>query len=214
MKLLKASRHYLWISPLVLLALAGLVWGRPKPDQGKVNFGLDSVEGRYISAENAYDVSSVHPLAAPNGSIAGGPVFFATAEVMQADGNGNVCGEADGFYGGFPPPGVNTGPSLFHGTYTVEAVTGRVTILTASDGAPSLANIFCGTIAPINTSGSAVYKTQVGYIQNGDANKIVTVEQINNSDASKGGCCASTGFLVHKHTWTRASGEGEGDQHN
>ncbi len=193
---------------LVSLALAGLLWARFATLVRADSFVLGDVHGRYVSAETAYDVSSVHPLAAPNGSIAGGPVFFAATAVMVADGFGNVCGESDGFYGGFPPPGVNLGPNLFHGTDTVEPVTGRVTILTASDGPPSPINVFCGTTTPINTTGTAVYKTQVGYLQNdGPAKTITTSEQINNSDSSKGGCCATSGFLVHARVWTRKSGE-------
>ena len=193
---------------LVSLALAGLLWARFATLVRADNFDLHDVRGRYVSAETAYDVSSVHPLAAPNGSIAGGPVFFAVTAVMVADGFGKVCGETDGFYGGFPPPGVNLGPNLFHGTYTVEPVTGRITILTVSDGAPSMTNVFCGTNTPINTTGTAAYKTQVGYLQNDDAAQTITTsEQINNSDSSQGGCCATSGFLVHARVWTRKRGE-------
>ena len=188
-------------------AMAQAPPGSPPPPPDPPGFNLDDVEGRYTSAETAYDVSSVHAFAAPNGSLVGPPVFFAAATVMIADGKGNVCGESDGFYGGTPPPGVNLGPSLFHGTYSVEAATGRVTNLTASDGPPSAANVFCGTTTPINTSGTSVFKTQVGYLSGHDAKQLVTAEQINASDASKGGCCAVTGFLVHARVWTRGKSD-------
>ncbi|HXX32845.1 MAG TPA: hypothetical protein VEM15_00085 [Thermodesulfobacteriota bacterium] len=146
--------------------------------------------GRYVSAENAYDTSSVHA----NGSLVGPPIFFATAEVMFLDGQGNVCGSADGFYSGIDNTGVNLGPSLFHGTYTIDG-TGRITILTCSDGAPSSGNQFCATFTPC----SPVTKAQVGYLQGWDGKKIVTVEQIGfGTDPD------STGFLVHKREWTKA----------
>ena len=183
------------------LSLVGYVLSRPKHTSADKGFDADDVRGRYVSAENAYDVSSVHSFAAPNGSLVGGPVFFATAEVMIADGNGNVCGEADGFYGGFPPPGVNLGPALFHGTYTIEAATGRITIITCSDGAPSLTNTFCGTstaCVPPPTGN----KIQVGYLQR-HAGVITTVEQTTPPPADQD----VNGFLVHKRVWTKNSAE-------
>lgn len=204
MRNIRLMEYLLAISLVGSLAFLGVFFSHPKRASADRQFDLDDARGRYISAETAYDVSSVHPFAAPNGSLAGGPVFFAATAVMIADGHGNVCGESDGFYGGFPPPGVNLGPNLFHGTYSVEAATGRITILTASDGAPSALNTFCGTNTPINTSGATLFKTQVGYLQGHDAaDQITTTEQINKSDASQGGCCATTGFLVHSRVWTR-----------
>jgi hypothetical protein len=173
--------------------------GSPPPDPDP--FNLDDVEGRYVSAENAYDVSSVHSFAAPDASLVGGPIFFATTAVMKADGDGNVCGESDGFYGGFPPPGVNLGPRLFHGTYTVEAATGRVTILTCSDGAPSLTNTFCGTSTPC--APSFTNKIQVGYVQSHDARVITTVEQTTGAGTDQD----VNGFLVHRRVWTKKSHE-------
>jgi hypothetical protein len=143
--------------------------------------------------------------------LVGGPVFFATSEVMVADGTGKVCGESDGFYGGFPPPGVNLGPSLYHGTYTVGATDGRIVITTCSDGASSPTNTFCGTSTACVVSGASAYKTQAGYISDRSGTQIVTVEQINNSDYSLGGCCATSGFLVHKRAWTKA-GESESER--
>jgi hypothetical protein len=177
------------------LALAGLLLTQPKPAFTQATFGLADAQGRYISAENAYDTSSVHAFAAPNASIVGPPIFFSTAEVMVADGNGNVCGESDGFYSGISAPGVNLGPSLYHGTYTVEADTGRITIETVSDGAPSPANKFCGTSTAI--SPSTVTKTQVGYLQGKGATKIATVEQV------FGNPNLSPGFLSHRRVWTK-----------
>jgi hypothetical protein len=203
MKLPNVVKYSLLLGLVTVFALTGVTWASGDDDDSKT-FGLNSLKGRYISAEDAYDVSSVHAAAAPNASLVGPPVFFAGATVMVADGKGNVCGESDGFYGGTPPPGVNLGPNLFHGTYTVEAGTGRVTIITAGDGAPSLTNVFCGTTTPIITTGVTVFKTQVGYLQGHHADKVATVEQINASDSSKGGCCATSGFLVHHRNWTRA----------
>ena len=215
MKSVRFTRSVVAVFLVGSLALGGFVLSRPRHAMAQAPpgspppdpFNLDDVEGRYVSAETAYDVSSVHAFAAPNGSLVGPPVFFAATAVMVADGNGNVCGESDGFYGGTPPPGVNLGPNLFHGTYTVEGATGRVTILTASDGPPSAANVFCGTTAPINTTGTSVFKTQVGYISGRDGKQLVTTEQINASDSSKGGCCATTGFLVHARVWTKGKSE-------
>lgn len=218
MERIKLGRYVVVVFLVGSLALVGFVLSRPKHAMAQAPaaaaapappdpFSLEDVEGRYVSAETAYDVSSVHAFAAPNGSLVGPPVFFAATAVMVADGDGNVCGESDGFYGGTPPPGVNLGPNLFHGTYTVEAATGRVTILTVSDGPPSLANVFCGTTTPINTTGTSVFKTQVGYISGHGGKQLVTTEQINASDASKGGCCAVTGFLVHARVWTRTKSD-------
>ena len=179
---------------VALLALVGLVAAQSDP------FYL--VQGRYVSAENAADTSSVHAFADPNGSLVGPPIPFATVEVMIADGAGNVCGEADGFYSGISAPGVNLGPSLFHGIYTIDPADLRITIKTCSDGAPSHTNKFCATSNPC----AAVTKVQVGYLQDAhDGRKIVTVEQ-----TGFGTDPDSTGFLVHKHVWTR-SGEREHD---
>ncbi len=191
---------------LIVVALLALVGLAAAGSHGRRHFNLADVDGRYVSAETAYDISQGNALPA---------VLFAGASVMIADGQGHVCGESDGFYGGNPPPGLNLGPSLFHGTYTVEATTGRITIITASDGPPvPLTNVFCGTTAPIDTTGAVVFKTQVGYLQSdggdGAGNKIVTTEQINASDASQGGCCATSGFLVHARVWTKA-GERESE---
>jgi hypothetical protein len=115
--------------------------------------------------------------------------------------HGNVCGEADGFYSGISAPGVNLGPSLFHGTYTVEAATGRITINTCSDGAPSAANTFCGTSTACVPS--IANKIQVGYLQSRDARVITTVEQTTGPGTDQD----VNGFLVHKRVWTRKSGE-------
>jgi len=211
MRKLALTRYAVALFVMGSIAVAGFVLSRPKhamaqapaasspttPAPDPDPFSLEDVEGRYVSAENAYDVSSVHPFAAPNGSLAGGPIFFATTAVMKADGDGNVCGESDGFYGGFPPPGVNLGPVLFHGTYAVEAGTGRVTILTCSDGPPSAANTFCGTSTPC----APVSKEQVGYVQGHEARVITTVEQTGVGDPDV------TGFLVHKRVWTKKNSE-------
>ena len=161
------------------------------------------IQGRYVSAENAYDLSSVHAFAAPDASLVGPPIFFAAAAVMIVDGKGNVCGESDGFYSGISAPGVNLGPNLFHGTYTIEA-SGRITILTCSDGAPSDSNKFCKTFTPCAT----VTKAQVGYVQGHSGKKIVTVEQTGYKTDTD-----STGFLVHKRVWTKADSENDENHH-
>jgi hypothetical protein len=194
MKNVRLSRYYLLLCLPVFLALVGLVWGRPASAPPKPAFGLLSLFGRYVSAETAYDISTFHP--ASSGDYVT-PVFFAGTSLMLADGKGNVCGESDGFYGGTPPPGVNLGPSYFHGTYTVEA-NGRITITTCSDTG------FCTpNPAACVTDGTKLYKTQVGYLSGFFGTSVTTVEQINNSDSSKGGCCATTGFLVHSRVWSK-----------
>lgn len=150
------------------------------------------IRGRYVSAENAYDTSSVHA----SGALVGPPIFFATAEVMILDGQGNACGSADGFYSGIDNPGVNLGPTLFHGTYMIDP-NGRITIVTCSDGLQTSASQFCTTFGacpnPLVTS------VQVGYVQGRDGKKIVTVDQTGNGTDPD-----STGFLVHKREWTKA----------
>jgi hypothetical protein len=164
------------------------------------------LQGRYVSAETAYDVSSVHDA---GGGNVGSPVFFAATAVMEVDKKGKVSGESDGFYGGTPPPGVNLGPSWFKGTYSIDS-NGRVTIKTCTTAVTG----FFADSTPCVTDGTVEYKTQVGYLQNSDGNTLTTVEQINNSDSSQGGCCAVTGFLVHARVWTKStSEEQEGQLH-
>jgi hypothetical protein len=161
------------------------------------NDHYNHIQGRYVSAENAYDLSSVHAFAAPDASLVGPPIFFAAAAVMVVDGRGNVCGESDGFYSGISAPGVNLGPSLYHGTYTIDP-SGRITILTCSDGAPSSDNKFCNTFTPCAT----VTKAQVGYVQGHSGKKIVTVEQTGYGTDED-----SSGFLVHKREWTKSESD-------
>ncbi len=192
---MKGTRNLSIIMAIVFLALPISLLAE---DRGQAAaFKLKDFKGRYVSAENAYDLSSVHAFAAPDSSLVGPPIFFATAEVIVSDGKGNVCGEADGFYSGISAPGVNLGPSLYHGTYTIDANTGRITILTCSDGAPSDTNKFCATSTPC----AAVTKAQVGYLQaQGRAKTVVTVEQIGFGTDED-----SSGFLVHKREWTSAN---------
>ena len=197
MKIVKPSRHFLWIPLLVLLAFVGLLWNRPRPvSADKHGFDLDDVRGRYVSAETFYDTSSVHPFAAPNGSLVGGPIEVGSAEVLQADGKGNVFGEIDGFYG-FPGPGSNTGPSFYHGQYTVDP-NGRVAITTCSDAGTPTTIGTDNTICPASVEGNST-RLQVGYLQGDDGNKMVTVSQF------LSGFPDSTGFVVHTRTWTKAS---------
>jgi hypothetical protein len=178
---------------LLLLAFAGLVWGHRSSLADGHSYGYQ-LRGRFISAETAYDVSTVHD--AGGGNI-GSPVFFATTSVMQADGHGNVSGESDGFYGGTPPPGVNLGPSWFKGVYAIDT-NGRVTITACSTTTPG----FFADTTPCVTDGTVEYKTWVGYL---GGSTLTTVDQINNSDSSMGGCCAATGYLVHARTWTMST---------
>jgi hypothetical protein len=193
MKRARFSRYYLLLCLPVLLALVRLVWGRPVSGGWHAGFQLSDLNGRYNSAEYAYDISSVH-----NGydSNVGPPIWVSVTSVMEADGKGDVCGESDGFYGGLPTPGVNTGPAYFYGTYSIDA-TGRITINTCADTG------YCATKGACDTSGATLYRTLVGYLQSNNGIKVTTVDQINNSDASQGGCCASTGYLVHSRVWTK-----------
>lgn len=188
MKKVTLARRALWLLIVAPLALARLASAQFVPSY----FLINDVEGRYISAENAADTSSVHAFAAPDDSLVGPPIPFATVELMLADGQGHVCGESDGFYSGISAPGVNLGPSLYHGTYIVET-NGRVTIETCSDGAPSATNKFCAPLPPC----AAISKVQVGYLSGGKTT-IVTVEQ-----TGFGTDPDSTGFLVHKRVWTK-----------
>jgi len=191
------TRRGLWaLLGALLLAFVGLVWAH---HSSLAKGDKQTLRGHYVSAETGYDVSSVH--SAGSGNV-GSPVFFATTAVMQADENGNVSGESDGFYGGTPPPGVNLGPSWFKGTYSIDS-NGRVTINTCTTAVTG----FFEDTTPCVTNGTVAYKTQVGYLQGGDGKKLTTVEQINNSDSSKGGCCAVTGFLVHARVWTKGTSE-------
>lgn len=205
---MKLRSYYLWIFPVVLLALAGLIWSRPKPVSANKVFDIHSFRGRFISAENAFDVSSDHAFTADCPGCVGGPIFFATAEVIQSDGAGFVCGGADGFYGGQPPPGVNLGPSYFHGTYTVRT-DGRTEIHTCKDsGTPTaictaadeLAPC-CDPSAPIVGGVECKTKVQVGYLKGDADNEVDTVEQVTV------GFPDGTGFLVHQHRWERANGD-------
>jgi hypothetical protein len=156
-------------------------------------FYLFNVHGRYVSTENAFDTSSVHAVTAQS-SLVGSPIFFATAEVMLADGKGNVCGEVDGFYSGIDAPGVDLGPAYFYGTYTVGLHDGRVVITKWST---------TGYCVPAPNPGLLSSTVQVGYLQdqgagNTGATRIVTVDQV-----YPGTDPDSTGFLVHTHVWTK-----------
>ena len=178
---------------VALLALVGLV----SAQHPRGHFDLDDVHGRYVSAEIFYDTSSVHAFAAPNGSLVGGPIYVASAEVLQADGKGNVCGEVDGFYA-YPGPGANTGPSFYHGQYTVGATDGRVVITTCSDAGTVTGICQDSSPCPASAEGNST-RLQVGYIQGDDGNKMVTVSQF------ESGYPDSTGFVAHTRTWSKAS---------
>ncbi len=206
-RLTVAGRH-LCLVFVVLLALVGLVSAQSRPKLGPrlsdtasmdnhgPRFSVHNVHGRYVSAENAADTSSVHNDFSPSdGGLVGPPIPFAIAEVMVADGKGNVCGEVDGFYSGISAPGVNLGPKLFHGTYSVGANDGRIVMRICGDGAPSADNRFCATFTPCTELESSV---QVGYLDGPEGKKIVTVNQTGFGTDED-----STGFLVRKHVWTR-----------
>jgi len=161
--------------------------------------------GRFVSAEYGYDTSTV----AAAGQT---PVIFATAAVMVFNPilkttleKGFVCGEADGFYPGISAPGINLGPVYFHGTYSYDSVTSRITIYQCSTAADTS---FCNTTALTQacdaataTSGTPATTLSVGYVQNAaGSTKIQTVDQITPYDVTAHG---STAFLVHKHEWTK-----------
>ena len=184
MKKAKFSRYYLLLCLPVLLALVGLVWGRPTTVSAV--FDTDDLNGRYVSAETAYDTSSVHNTSiGTDGGVVGPPIFYAATAVMEADGKGNVCGESDGFYSGITAPGVNLGPAYYHGKYTIDA-NGRITISICSDSA------FCHTAGACGT----VTTEWVGYLQSHNGITLATVGQIIPTSFS-------SGFLVHSHVWTR-----------
>ena len=193
MRIVKPSRYYLWILPIALLALAGLVWNRPKSVSAKGHFDLDDVHGRYVSAEYGYDISDASVPAL--GGIPA-PIYYASASVLQADGKGNLCGENDGFYGLTGGPESNTGPSFYHGQYTVDA-NGRIAITTCSDANTVTGICQDNSTCPASAEGNST-RLQVGYIQGDDGNTIVTVAQF------LSGFPDSTGFNVHQHTWTKA----------
>jgi len=187
------SKCYVCLLVVALLVLVGLVWSRPSSVSAKGRFDLDDVRGRYVSAETFYDTSSVK--SEPDGSVTG-PIYVASAEVLEADGKGNVCGEVDGFYA-YPGPGSNTGPQFYHGQYTV-GNDGRVAITTCSDATAT----FCqdNSTCPASAEGNST-RLQVGYIQGDDGNKMVTVSQF------LSGYPDSTGFVAHTRTWAKASEE-------
>ena len=191
----KVTRAFLLV--VALLALAGLV----SADHRREHFDLDDVHGRYVSAEIFYDTSSAHDI---GGGVVSGPIYVASAEVLQADGKGNVCGEVDGFYA-YPGPGSNTGPSFYHGQYTVGKTDGRVAITTCTDATAT----FCQDHSPCPPSAEGnSTRLQVGYIQGDDGNKMVTVSQF------LSGYPDSTGFVAHTRTWSRASEDRKDHDHH
>jgi hypothetical protein len=209
MRKVRFTRYLLVVFLVGSLALVGFVLFRARHASADNTFDIENVRGRYVSSEIFYDTSSVHAFAAPNGSLVGGPIYLASAEVLVSDGEGNVCGEIDGF-GAYPPgPGFNTGPQFYHGTYTVDA-NGRVAITTCPDaGTPTaictVAGGFgtaCPAAAEPPAPGSNT-RLQVGYIQGEHGNEIVTVSQF------EAGFPDSTGFVVHTRNWSKASQEGD-----
>ena len=198
MKKGRLSPYYLLLCLPVLLALVGLIWGRPSGGW-KAEFDLDDLNGRYVTVGSVYDLSTVHPAPAPASNLVGPPVFDAMTAVLEADGNGNVCGEQDGFFGN-STPGTN-GNAYIHGTYSIDA-NGRITINYCADTG------FCTKAPPACvTNGTQPYRTLVGYLQSPNGSTFTTIDQINNSDASKGGCCATSGYLVRARVWSKDRSE-------
>lgn len=164
------NRKFLLIIP-VLVALAGLVWIQPKRVSAQSRLGLSNFRGRYVSAEIVPDTSQVGSLTGQTGPTRlGSPLFDGMAEVMDADGRGNVFGESD-FTVGQPLPSRTR--SFRHGQYTVDG-DGRVVITTCPDaGTPTMIgtdNTLCP--APTNTNLSA---TQTGYLQGFEGTVLATV---------------------------------------
>jgi hypothetical protein len=196
MKKVRFSRYYPLLCLPVLLALVGIVWGRP----GKqAMFDQDDLKGRYVSAETWYNTK---PVVSADDAV-GPPFFNAATAVMVADGKGYVCGEQDGFNSGISSgtngTGTNTGPDYFFGSYTIDA-NGRITINTCHDTA------LCHTKAVCETTGFTLRITQVGYLQSPAGNKVTTVEQHNDSEEE---CCSyTTGSYVHARVWTKEASEG------
>jgi hypothetical protein len=192
MKRAKFSRYYLLLALPVLLALVGLVWGRPGK---RATFDQDDLKGRYVSAETWYNTQTV---VGPDDAVTP-PLFNAATGVMVSDGQGYVCGEQDGFNSGVGLVNANTGPYYFFGSYTIDA-NGRITIDTCQDTA------FCHTKGACETFGSTLRITQVGYLQSCAGNKVTTVEQHNDSEEE---CCShTTGYYVHARVWTKEASEG------
>jgi len=191
MKTPKFSRYYLLLCLPVLLALVGLVWGRPAGG-GKAKFDQDDFKGRYVSAEAAYVTFTVDKIGEDNEISA--PQLVGTTAVMISDGKGNVCGQRDGFVSGIGGPGYNYSsgpPAYYYGTYQIDA-NGRITIDYCWD------NGFCahsGACAPKD-----VFWEEVGYLQSTDANTVTTVEQ-----AIEG--VEPSYAVVHPKVWTRAASE-------
>jgi len=200
-------------------------------------FTTNDFKGRFITSAHGDDQSSTNPFASPDSSNIGPSINFVSTGVMISDGAGHVCGESSGLYGGFIGangsqgslcngqtgcPVSNSGPTTFHGTYTVDAVTGRIQIDTCADG-PIVPNTGLKTggpfVAPIQTfcmnpppncldTNSPIigasadsennHKTQLGYLQNHAALAIGTVERENNS--------FSSGFIVINRLWQKQPG--------
>jgi hypothetical protein len=190
MKKARLSPYYLLLCLPVLLALVGLVWGRPAGGGG-MRFDLDDLKGRYVSAEIGYDTSVVHATTTPGTQSP--PVFFAVTSVMESNGKGGICGNADGFYPGVTAPGTNLGPAYFHGTYAIDT-NGRITATVCSDSA------FCATPDTACSPADTTSASWVGYLQSPYGNTVTTVDQLIAINPS-------TGFLVHSRVWTKDGSE-------
>jgi hypothetical protein len=103
MKRVVPTGYHLWVFLVASLAMVGLIWAQtnpnPTPNPNPFDlktFSAANVRGRFVSAETAYDISSVHAFSATaNSSNVGPPIFFVATAVMNTDGAGKVCGESD-----------------------------------------------------------------------------------------------------------------------
>ncbi len=198
-------------------------------------FTTTDFKGRFIASAHGDDQSSTHPFSTPDDSNIGPSINFVSTGVMISDGAGHVCGESSGLCGGFIGangvmgslcngqtgcPVSNSGPTTFHGTYTVDAVTGRIQIDTCADMLPIMGDArtsqtittiqtFCVVSQPncTGTKSSIIgadadsannHKTQLGYLQNHAALAVGTVERENNS--------FSSGFIVINRLWQKQPG--------
>jgi hypothetical protein len=183
------NRKFLLIIP-VLVALAGLVWIQPKHVSAESKLGLSNLRGRYVSTELFPDTSQVSPLYS---YIQGttplqwsSPLWDGQAEVMEADGKGNVFGEYD-FTVGQPLP--STKRRFYHGQYTVDG-DGRVVITTCPDmGSPTM-------IGTDNTVCSTDTTLQAGYLQGFDGTVLATVSTTPNGADSPN---------IRTRVWSKAS---------
>ncbi len=163
------------------------------------SFGLQNLNGRYITAGNANDAS----LTGEDASDPDVPARpFVGAGYLLFDGNGNItAGEETINYG---TPG--TGDSFtcsFTGTYTVDSATGRVSLdITVS---PST------FVGPGESSGSNAAQcggagTWVGYLDGPAGKRLATIEQTVVAGTPTPPVAFNTPILS-AHIWTKGQGD-------